>query len=35
MIPYTFIVLVVWIVFFVLWYVLGIPLGPGYPVHMG
>ncbi len=35
MIPYTFIVLIVWIIFFVLWYVLGIPLGPGYPVHMG
>jgi aminobenzoyl-glutamate transport protein len=34
MIPYTFIVLVVWIVFFVLWYVLGIPLGPGYPVDI-
>jgi aminobenzoyl-glutamate transport protein len=35
MIPYTFIVLIVWIVFFVLWYLLGIPLGPGYPVVMG
>jgi aminobenzoyl-glutamate transport protein len=35
MIPYTFIVLIVWIIFFVLWYVLGIPLGPGYPVHAG
>jgi len=34
MIPYTFIVLVVWIVFFVLWYVIGIPLGPGYPVKL-
>jgi aminobenzoyl-glutamate transport protein len=34
MIPYTFIVLVIWIVFFVLWYVLGIPLGPGYPVDV-
>jgi aminobenzoyl-glutamate transport protein len=34
MIPYTLIVLVVWIVFFVLWYVLGIPLGPGYPVEL-
>ena len=32
MIPYALIVLAVWIVFFVLWYGLGIPLGPGYPV---
>jgi aminobenzoyl-glutamate transport protein len=32
MIPYTFIVLIVWIIFFVIWYALGIPLGPGYPV---
>ena len=34
MIPYTLIVLVAWIMFFILWYVLGIPLGPGYPVTM-
>jgi aminobenzoyl-glutamate transport protein len=26
------IVLVVWTIFFILWFVLGIPLGPGYPV---
>jgi aminobenzoyl-glutamate transport protein len=32
MIPYTLIVLVVWTLFFVLWYLFGIPLGPGYPV---
>lgn len=32
MIPYTFIVLGIWIVFFVIWYLLGVPLGPGYPV---
>jgi aminobenzoyl-glutamate transport protein len=32
MIPYTLILLVLWIIFFVLWYVVGIPLGPGYPV---
>jgi aminobenzoyl-glutamate transport protein len=32
MIPYTFIVLIVWIIFFIIWYALGIPLGPGYPV---
>ena len=34
MLPYTFIVLVVWIIFFVLWFLLGIPLGPGYPVSV-
>lgn len=32
MLPYTGILLVVWILFFVIWFVLGIPLGPGYPV---
>jgi aminobenzoyl-glutamate transport protein len=32
MLPYTLIVLVVWIIFFVIWFLLGIPLGPGYPV---
>lgn len=35
MIPYTAIVLVTWILFFVLWYVVGIPWGPGAPVHLG
>jgi aminobenzoyl-glutamate transport protein len=34
MIPYTLIVLVLWIVFFVIWYLLGIPVGPGYPVSL-
>jgi aminobenzoyl-glutamate transport protein len=34
MIPYTVILLVLWIVFFVLWYLVGIPLGPGYPVEL-
>jgi aminobenzoyl-glutamate transport protein len=34
MIPYTFIVLIAWIIFFVIWYALGIPVGPGYPVVM-
>ena len=33
MIPYAFIVTVVWVLFFVLWFVLGIPLGPGAPVR--
>jgi aminobenzoyl-glutamate transport protein len=34
MIPYTVIVLVTWVIFFVLWFVIGIPLGPGYPVQV-
>jgi aminobenzoyl-glutamate transport protein len=32
MVPYAIIVAVFWIAFFVLWYLLGIPLGPGWPV---
>lgn len=35
MLPYALIILVTWILFFVLWFVLGIPLGPGYPVTAG
>ena len=31
MLPYTAIIALAWIVLFILWYVLGIPLGPGYP----
>ncbi len=34
MLPYTLVIAAVWIVLFILWYVLGIPLGPGYPVGM-
>ena len=34
MIPYAFIVLGAWLVFFVVWFLLGIPLGPGYPVSL-
>ncbi|HEX6021398.1 MAG TPA: AbgT family transporter [Solirubrobacter sp.] len=33
MIPYALIVTVVWVLFFVAWYLLGIPLGPGWPVR--
>jgi aminobenzoyl-glutamate transport protein len=33
MLPYVVILSVVWTLFFVLWYVIGIPLGPGSPVH--
>jgi aminobenzoyl-glutamate transport protein len=32
MVPYAIIVTVFWVAFFVLWYLLGIPLGPGWPV---
>jgi len=34
MIPYTFIVLIAWMAFFVAWYLLGIPMGPGYPIKL-
>ncbi len=34
MLPYTVIVMVLWIILFVAWFLLGIPLGPGYPVAM-
>jgi aminobenzoyl-glutamate transport protein len=33
MIPYALIVTVVWTLFFIAWYVIGIPLGPGSPVR--
>lgn len=35
MIPYTVVVLVTWTLFFVGWYAIGIPWGPGSPVHLG
>ncbi|WP_020523549.1 AbgT family transporter [Catelliglobosispora koreensis] len=34
MIPYTLIILLAWTLFFVVWYLLGIPLGPGAPVEL-
>ena len=34
MLPYTLWVAITWIVLFILWFVLGIPLGPGYPVGL-
>jgi aminobenzoyl-glutamate transport protein len=34
MLPYTVIVLVAWLIFFVAWYLLGIPMGPGYPTKL-
>ncbi|HMN28098.1 MAG TPA: AbgT family transporter [Caldilineaceae bacterium] len=32
MLPYALVILVAWIILFILWFVFGIPLGPGYPV---
>jgi aminobenzoyl-glutamate transport protein len=34
MIPYTLIIAVAWTLFFVAWYLIGIPLGPGAPVEL-
>jgi aminobenzoyl-glutamate transport protein len=34
MIPYTLIILGVWTLFFIAWYLLGVPLGPGAPVEL-
>jgi aminobenzoyl-glutamate transport protein len=33
MLPYLVILSIGWILFFVAWYLIGIPLGPGAPVH--
>jgi aminobenzoyl-glutamate transport protein len=33
MLPYVVILSIVWTLFFVAWYLIGIPLGPGSPVH--
>ena len=34
MIPYVIILALVWIALFVVWFVLGLPLGPGYPIRI-
>jgi aminobenzoyl-glutamate transport protein len=34
MLPYTLIMAAVWILLFIAWFVLGIPMGPGYPVQL-
>jgi aminobenzoyl-glutamate transport protein len=31
LLPYAAIMLIAWILLFVIWFALGIPLGPGYP----
>jgi aminobenzoyl-glutamate transport protein len=35
MLPYVVVLTIAWTLFFVAWYLLGIPLGPGAPVHTG
>jgi aminobenzoyl-glutamate transport protein len=34
MLPYTIVLTIAWTLFFVVWYLVGIPLGPGWPVHL-
>ncbi|MEZ0070225.1 para-aminobenzoyl-glutamate transporter family [Streptacidiphilus sp. MAP12-20] len=34
MVPYTLVVGVAWLLFFVVWYLIGIPMGPGAPVKI-
>jgi aminobenzoyl-glutamate transport protein len=34
MLPYTIVVIVAWILLFIFWFLVGIPLGPGYPVSI-
>ena len=34
MLPYALILLAVWVVLFVIWFLLGLPMGPGYPVTL-
>ena len=34
MIPYVIVILVAWLILLLLWFVLDIPLGPGYPVRL-
>lgn len=35
MLPYAIVLTIAWTLFFVAWYVIGIPLGPGWPLHLG
>ena len=34
MLPYVIVLSVAWTLFFIAWYLIGIPLGPGSPVHI-
>jgi aminobenzoyl-glutamate transport protein len=33
MLPYAVVMLIVWLILLLLWFILGIPVGPGYPVR--
>jgi aminobenzoyl-glutamate transport protein len=33
MLPYAVVLIIAWTLFFVAWYLIGIPLGPGWPIH--
>jgi aminobenzoyl-glutamate transport protein len=33
MLPYVAFIAIAWILLFVAWFLLGVPLGPGYPVQ--
>ena len=34
MLPYVVVLTILWTLFFVAWYLIGIPHGPGSPVHL-
>ena len=34
MMPYAVVMLIAWLILLLLWFILGIPLGPGYPVRL-
>jgi aminobenzoyl-glutamate transport protein len=34
MLPYVIVLTIAWTLFFVVWYLIGIPMGPGWPVHL-
>jgi aminobenzoyl-glutamate transport protein len=34
MLPYAIVLTIGWTLFFVAWYLIGIPLGPGWPIHL-
>ncbi|MBV9337018.1 MAG: AbgT family transporter [Solirubrobacterales bacterium] len=34
MLPYAIVLTIAWTLFFVAWYLIGIPLGPGWPLHL-
>ena len=33
MLPYAVVMLIAWLILLFLWFILGIPVGPGYPVR--